>query len=420
MTSPPILLPFTGVGGAAPPLAGVRVVDFTRVLAGPFATQILGDLGADVIKIEHPVGGDDTRAIGPEEALGGETPFFLSMNRSKRSVAVDLKSEAGRHVALDLIATADVLVENFSGSVMRRFGLDYHALRDRFPQLIHCSISGYGRSGRNADAAGYDAPLSAEAGNVALNSYIGEAAMLGGLPYTDITTALNATIAILAALQARARDGVGQQVDVAMFDSALANLSFRGAEFLATGREPRLGEAQIALPRGRFETADGAIVITCAGDKMFRALCLYVVERPAWLEEARYATTAVRMRNGAAFLADVGAIFRSKPSAEWSARCKRAGIPCGAVRSPGEALMSEEASERGLVFSLPHPAAGKAPGIAQPFRFSETPCRYEAPPLLGEHTRAVLSELPGYDDAHLVALEAGGAIASLPDREEAK
>lgn len=396
------------------PLVGVRVVDFTRVLAGPFSTQILGDLGAEVIKIENPLGGDDTRAIRPNPDLGGETAFFMSLNRSKRSVAIDLKSEAGREIVLDLIGTADVLVENFTGAVMRRFKLDYDSLRERFPRLIYCSVSGYGRTGRNADAAGYDSPLSAEAGALALNAYAGQSPVLGGVPYTDISTALNATIGILAALQARTRSGSGQHVDVAMFDSTLANLSYTGCEFLTSGRETPLYDRQSPGPRGQFDTTDGEITITCGKDKMFRALCLQVVERPEWLDDPRYATLSERMRNGEAFLAEISAVFRTRSSAFWSERCKQAGIPCGAVRTPGEALLSPEASERGLVFALPHPTAGAAPVIAQPFQFSETPCRYEAPPLLGQHTRQVLQDLLGYGEARIAELAASGAIALGP------
>jgi crotonobetainyl-CoA:carnitine CoA-transferase CaiB-like acyl-CoA transferase len=394
-----------------PPLAGVRVIDFTRVLAGPFSTQILADLGAEVIKIENPGVGDDTRTIGVGAKLGGESAFFLSLNRGKQSVAVDLKSVAGRQVALDLIATADVLVENFTGAVMRRFELDYASLNERFPRLVYCSISGYGRSGRNADAAGYDSPVTAEAGVLSLNRYEGAEPVLGGIPYTDISTALNATIAILAALRARDRDGLGQHVDVAMFDAALANLSFRGCEFLASGREPARSERQGALPRGIFSTADGAIVITCAGDKMFRALCLHVVERPDWLDDVRFATMAERMRHGEAFLAEIGATFARQPSAVWSERCKAAKIPCGSIRTVGEALLSEESRERGLVFGLSHPTAGSVPAIAQPFRFSRTPCSYRTPPLLGEHTREALQALSGYGSDRLEALARDGAIA---------
>jgi crotonobetainyl-CoA:carnitine CoA-transferase CaiB-like acyl-CoA transferase len=396
---------------AAAPLVGLRVVDFTRVLAGPFATQILGDLGAEVIKIENPEGGDDTRSIRPNPALGGESAFFMSLNRSKQSVAIDLKSEAGREIVLELIGTADVLVENFTGAVMRRFALDYASLRERFPKLIYCSVSGYGRTGRNADAAGYDSPLSAEAGALAMNAYAGGKPVLSGIPYTDISTALNATIGILAALQARARDGKGQHVDIAMFDSTLANLSYVGCGFLTSGREDALYDRQSAGPRGQFDTADGEITISCGREKMFRALCQHVVERPEWLDDPRYNTLRERLRNADAFLQEICAIFKTQPSEYWSERCKRAGIPCGTVRTPGEALLSPEAAERNLVFALPHPTAGVAPVISQPFQFSETPCHYEAPPTLGQHTQHVLQELLGYDEARITALAASGAIA---------
>jgi len=400
------------------PLDGVRVVDFTRVLAGPFGTQILSDLGAEVIKIENPASGDDTRSVRPIESLGGETVMFLSLNRGKRSVAIDLSLEEGRQVVLDLLATVDVLVENFSGKVMRRFALDYASLRERFPRLIYCSISGYGRSGANADAAGYDSPVSAEAGVVAVNAHEGGTPVLGAIPYTDTTTALNAAIGILAALHARGQSGQGQHVDVAMFDSALANLSFQGAEYLATGREPALWRAQIPGPRGLFEASDGSIVITCGNDKMFQALCRNVVDRPEWLEDERFATIPARMRNAEEFLAEIGSLFRTQTRATWSERCKRAGIPCAPVRTPGEALLSAEAADRELVFGLPHATAGVAPVIAQPFRFSETPCRYEPPPLLGQHTREVLRSLPGYDDERIEALARNGAIR-LADATEA-
>jgi len=405
-------LPLRTVQPSGPrPLDGVRVIDFTRVLAGPFGTQILGDLGAEVIKIENPVGGDDTRMLWPEPGYGGETSFFMSLNRSKQSVAIDLKSEAGRDVVLDLLASADVLVENFAGSVMRRFGLDYASLKDRFPRLIYCSVSGYGRSGSNADAAGYDTPLSAEAGNIALNAYAGGEPVQGAITYTDISTALNSTIGVLAALHARERTGRGQHVDVAMFDAALANLSFLGAGFLASGQEPRLNTKWTAGPSGLWDTADGQIVITCGNPKMFVAFCQRVVERPDWLEDLRFGPMQERMKNADAFFAELSPILKGEGSEYWSRRCKDAGVPCGVVRSAGEALLSPEASERGLVFALPHPVAGKAPAIAQPVQFSDTPCQYGVPPVLGQHTRAVLEGLLGYSDDRLAELEASGAIA---------
>jgi len=407
--SPPNLPPQGKSSTSPPPLHGVRVVDFTRVLAGPFGTQILAELGAEVIKIENPHGGDETRARHGATTLDDESPFFLSLNRSKQSVAIDLKHLDGQRVALDLIGTADVLVENFSGPVMRRFQLDYATIRSRFPSLIYCSVSAYGRTGSNADAAGYDSPLSAEAGILSLNAYVGQAPVLGGTPYTDITTALNATIGILAALQARARDGHGQHVDIAMFDTAVANLTFRGYEFLATGNEPALGVEQVAGPRGRFETADGSIVITCSNDKMFNAFCHHVVDRPEWLADERFATLSERMRNSDVVLAGIRAALKEHASAALSERCKQVGIPCGALRTPGAALLSDEADERGLVFGIPH-ADGVVPAIAQPYRLSETPCRYDPPPTLGQHTVELLTQLLGYDDAQVERLAESGAI----------
>ncbi len=392
------------------PLDGVRVIDFTRVLAGPFGTQILGDLGAEVIKIENPIGGDDTRMLWPEEGYGGETSFFMSLNRSKQSVAIDLKSEAGREVVLDLLETADVLVENFAGSVMPRFGLDYASLKDRFPRLIYCSVSGYGRTGSNAAAAGYDTPLSAETGNIALNAYAGGEPVLGAITYTDISTALNSTIGVLAALHARERTGRGQHVDVAMFDAALANLSFLGAGFLATGQEPRLNTKWTPGPSGLWDTSDGQITITAGNPKMFVSFCQRVVERPEWVEDPRFGPMQERMKNADAFHAELAPILKSQSSEHWSKRCKAAGVPCGVLRSAGQALLSPEASERGLVFALPHPVAGRAPAIAQPVQFSDTPCQYGVPPALGQHTRVVLTGVLGYPDEKIAELEAAGAI----------
>ena len=323
---------------------------------------------------------------------------------------------------LDLLETADVLVENFTGAVMRGFKLDYASLKERFPTLVYCSVSGYGRSGTNADAGGYDSPLTAEAGALGLIRYAGQAPVLGSIPYTDLSTALNATIGILAALRARDRDGLGQHVDVAMFDTALANLSFKAEDYLVSGHEPGLNEQKSAVPRGLFETADGSIVITCPSDKMFRALCLQVVHQPQWLEDPRYATMRERLRNAEAFMAEIDTIFATETSETWSQRCKAARIPCGAVRSVGEALLSQEATERGLVFDLPHPTAGRVPAIAQPFQLSRTPCSYRAAPLLAEHTREALFALPDYDNARIEALAARGIIrlTDAADKENAQ
>ena len=234
--------------------------------------------------------------------------------------------------------------------------------------------------------------------------------MLGAIPYTDISTALNSAIGVLAALHARNHTGRGQHVDVAMYDAWLANLSFLGAGFLATGVEPRLNTPRTAGPSGLWETADGQITVTCGKEKMFAAFCHRVVERSDWLEDPRFANIQDRMKNEIAFFEELGVILKSQPSAYWSERCKRAGVPCGELRSAGQALLSPEANECGLVFALLHPVAGTTPVIAQPVQFSDTPCQYGVPPLLGQHTRQVLTELLGYSEARITELESAGAI----------
>jgi crotonobetainyl-CoA:carnitine CoA-transferase CaiB-like acyl-CoA transferase len=399
-------------------LAGIRVIDFTRVLAGPFASQLLGDLGAEIIKIEDPAKGDDTRSSVPRPSLGGESFFYLSLNRNKKSVALDLKADEGRRIARELIATADVVIENFTTPVMKRFGLDYASLKDAYPKLIYCSVSAYGRTGRLANAGGFDSVIAAEAGVQSLNAFAGEHPVLGAVPYTDITTAMNATIAVLAALQARHRYGEGQHLDIAMYDTALANLTFKGYEFLVSGNEPALSDRQSPIPRGEFDTADGAICITCPGDKMFRAFC-GAVDHPEWLDDPRFATMPARSANSEIFLNVLQELFASQTSIYWSDRLKAVAVPCGVVRSPGEALLSRESAERGLVYNLDHPTAGKVPAIASPVRLTGTPGPVpSASPLLGQHTTTVLSELLGYDEATIGELAASGVIGRAPARAD--
>lgn len=403
-----------------PPAAldGIRVIDFTRVLAGPFATQILGDLGAEVIKVEMPGKGDDTRFTVPEPNFGGESTFFLSLNRNKQSIALDLNTPEGIAVALDLIATADVVAENFTSRVMRRYGLDYASLKERFPRLIYCSVSAYGRTGSLSEGAGYDSAITAEAGVASLNARPGEPPVASGLPYTDITTAMNATIATLAALQARQRHGIGQMVEAAMYDTAIANLSFKGYETLATGRNPALPprQATVGVPRGEFDTENGAVWITCAGDKMFRQLMVQVFERPDLADDLRFRDRVGRDLHAEALLAEIKAMFAERSSEHWSGRCKSAGVPCGVLRTVDQALMSAETAERGMLCKVPHPTAGDVPIIQSPIRLWSTPTvAPSAAPLLGQHGAHILRDVLGYDDTRIAALVAAGAVALPPD-----
>lgn len=396
-------------------LEGIRVIDFSRMLSGPFGTQILGDLGAEIIKIEDPGKGDDTRFAPPSPALGGESFFFLSINRNKKSVAIDLRSEEGRAVVLDLIATADVLVENFTTKVMKRFSLDYASLKDRFPKLIYCSISGYGRTGSHADAAGFDSVVAAETGVHALNSLPDSKPVLGAVPYTDTTAGMNAAIGILAALHARSIHGIGQHVDIAMYDTALANLSYKGYEFLASGKNPALAARQNPGPRGEFDTADGALVITVHNDKAFRNFseaCGY----PEWADDPRFLTFRDRMINGKVLLDTVRPAIAQQSTNELAARLKAVSVPCGIVRDPSDALTCDYTNEHNLVHKLPHPTAGHVPSIASPFRLSETPgLTPVAAPLLGQHTAQVLHDVLGYDDDQIAKLAGAGSIGVRED-----
>ena len=397
-------------------LDNMRVLDFTRALAGPQATQVLGDFGADIIKVEMPGKGDDSRMSLPQHRIGGESAFFLALNRNKRSIAVDINSDAGREIILDLLETCDVLVENFTSRVMRRIGLDYASLKERFPRLIYCSVSAYGRTGSLSEAAGFDTPVSAEAGLCRLNSRPGEAPTIGGTPWTDLTTGLNAAIAILIALQARNRTGMGQMVEAAMYDTALSNLTFRGYECLVSGAEPRAIPVQAlrGIPRGQFATQDGVLVITAGGDKMFRAFATQVIDKPEWAEDPRLATDNGRAGHAEELLGAINAILQGQPSAYWSQRCKAAGVPCGIMKEVGEALLSPETAEREMVYRVPHPTAGAVPVIANPARLWGTPQETAAaPPLLGQHTREILAELAGYDEARVSALIEQGVIGAL-------
>lgn len=396
-------------------LEGIRVIDFSRMLSGPFGTQILGDLGAEIIKVEDPGKGDDTRVAPATPALGGESFFFLSINRNKKSVAIDLRSEEGRAVVLDLIATADVLVENFTTKVMKRFGLDYASLKDRFPRLIYCSISGYGRTGSHADAAGFDSVVAAEAGVLALNSLPDSKPVLGAVPYTDTTAGMNAAIGILAALHARGVHGIGQHVDIAMYDTALANLSYKGYEFLASGRNPALTPRQNPGPRGEFDTADGAVVITVHNDKAFGNFA-QACGHPEWANDPRFLTFRDRMVNGKELLDTVRPAIARQSTADLSEKLKALAVPCGVVRDPGDALTCDYTREQNLVHKLPHPTAGAVPSIASPFRLSETPgLAPVAAPLLGQHTAQVLHDVLGYDEARIAALAGAGSVAVRED-----
>lgn len=374
------------------PLDGIKVLDLSRILAGPWCTQTLADLGAEVWKIEEAKAGDDTRGWMPPE-IGGESTYFQCCNRSKLSVAVDLRQLKGQELVARLAEQADVLVENFRKGALERFGLGFEQLRARNPRLIYCSISGYGRTGPRADEAGYDFAIQAESGLMAITGEPDGNPMKHGVAITDLVTGMNATQAILAALIARGRTGRGQHLDIALFDSAVALLANVASGHLATGRAPgRFGNAHATVvPYQLFDTADGVLALACGNDQQFRALCQRVLGRPEIGDDARYVRNRDRVYNRETLIPLLAELFTGQSTSKWIASLREAGVPAGQVRSVPEVFAALDTLERGLVHEVPDPVHGTLRMTASPLRFSETPVRAPtSPPRLGQDTDDVM------------------------------
>ncbi|MBR0838923.1 CoA transferase [Bradyrhizobium liaoningense] len=397
--------------GAPSPLQGLRVIDFSHFIAGPMCTLFLADMGAEVIKIENAANGDDFRRFQPH--LGGEGVPFLWVNRNKKGIALDLTNEAAQKIATELVASADILVENFSRGVMERFGLGYHAMHELNPRLIYCSVSAYGRDGAMADRLGFDPVIQAETGFMSMNGFPDQEGVRTGPAIMDISTGMTAAIAVLGALAARQSTGRGQRVETALFDTAALMLGFHAVNYLATGRNPtRAGNRSAdSTPTGTFQTADGPLYITCANDRTFRRLVNNVLERPELAEDPRFLSNRDRMAHRDELTAIIEGILAGKPSEEWATKMHAAGVPAGVVRTVEGAFSSFEMAERALASSIPHPAAGEIPNIASPLRFSETPVLDPvAAPTLGQHTTEVLERVLGYGPERVAALRAAGAF----------
>lgn len=398
-------------------LDGIRVVDMSRVLAGPWAGQLLGDYGADVIKIERPGSGDDTRKFGPPwlGGDGGESAYFLSTNRNKRSVTVDLGTAEGRHVIHQLAGVADILIENFKVGTMQRFGCGADTLRKANPKLIYCSISAYGQQGSHADRPGYDAMIQASGG---LMSLTGAADAEGGGPQkvgvaiADIMTGMYATTAILAALSARERNGEGQVIDVPLYDSQVAWLANQNMNYLIGGVVPeRRGTAHPNIvPYQAFETADGYLMLTVGNDRQFRACaaCLGIAELG---EHPDYATNASRVANRDTLIPALSDQFRTRATSHWLSALAQAGVPCGPINDLEAVFSSDYVRERKLVKHQRHPLDDELPTVANPVSMSATPVHYkQAPPMLGQHTEEVLREWLSYSAGSIDDLRQAGAI----------
>jgi crotonobetainyl-CoA:carnitine CoA-transferase CaiB-like acyl-CoA transferase len=355
----------------------------------------LGDLGADVIKVENPKGGDDTRGWGPVFAAG-ESAYYFCANRNKRSVAVDMSTAEGQRVIRELAAQCDVVVENFKAGGLDRYGLDYESLRKVKPDLIYCSISGYGRTSPLADRAGYDYVVQAEAGLMSITGEAGGEPMKVGVAVADLFTGMYAVQAILAAIIARGNDGQGQLIDLALFDCQLAMLANVASATLVSGEEPvRFGNAHAAVvPYQVLPTRDSEIVLAVGNDRQFKLLCDVVLQRPDIASDERYATNVARLKHRDTLIPLLKDVLRTRDAADWQRRLASTGIPTGTVRSVGQALQSPEARARDMVVTVEHPKVGPLKLVASPIRMSGTPVRVPGPPpLLGEHTRQVLEEL---------------------------
>jgi crotonobetainyl-CoA:carnitine CoA-transferase CaiB-like acyl-CoA transferase len=400
--------------GAPTALGGLLVIDFTRVVAGPACTQTLADFGAEVIKIENPEGGDDTRHYEHAD-LAGESAAYVSLNRNKRSVTLDLTKAEAREVARELIARADVVVENFSASVMKKYDLDYASVVEGNPRLIYCSISAYGRQGPFASRPGFDPITQAESGFMSLNGFPDGPPVRTGPPAVDMLTGMSACNAILLALLARDRLGRGQHVEVALFDIALAMTQFYGMAYLMSGVNPsRQGNSPNGSPSvGVYYASDAPFYIACANDRLYRRLVAEVLGRPD-LASGEFGDRRSRTANKDKLRAILTEIFGRDIREHWVTKMKAANIPVGYLRTVEEAFNSPEVLKRHRLSQIPHPIAGTVPNIESPLNLGLTPVIDPvAAPLLGQHTIEVLREKLGYDEARIVALAKAGAFGNV-------
>jgi crotonobetainyl-CoA:carnitine CoA-transferase CaiB-like acyl-CoA transferase len=388
-------------------LQGLKVLDLSRVLAGPWAGQLLGDLGADVVKVERPGAGDDTRTWGPpwvKDADGADSrqaAYFQCANRNKRSVAVDLATPEGQAQVRALAAKADVVLENFKVGGLAGYGLDYASLKAVNPRLVYCSITGFGQTGPYAPRAGYDFLIQGMGGLMSLTGRSdgeeGAGPQKVGVALVDIMTGLYATIAVLAALSHRDRTGEGQHIDMALLDVQVATLANQASNYLTSGAVPqRLGNAHPNIvPYQDFPTADGDMILAIGNDAQFSRFC-EVAGRAEWAADARFATNPARVMNRAVLIPLLRQATVMKTTAEWITVLEAAGVPCGPINRLDQVFEDPQVIARGLKIDLPHPAFGRVPMVANPMRLSATPVQYRhAPPQLGEHTDAVMADWLG-------------------------
>ena len=405
----------------AGPLSHIKVLDLSRILAGPWSGQVLADLGADVIKVERPGAGDDTRAWGPPFLAGAdaqptkESGYYLSANRGKRSIIADLATAEGQRIVRALVARSDILLENYKVGTLARYGLGYDDLKAINPGLIYCSVTGFGQTGPRAEHAAYDFMIQAMGG---LMSVTGERDDLPGggpqkvgIPIVDLMTGMYTSVAVLAALARRSETGVGDYIDIGMLDVMVGSLANQGMNYLVSGKTPkRAGNKHPNIqPQDVFGCADGHVVLVVGNDGQFAKFC-DVVGRPEWPADERFASNGARVRNQQVLLPMIAELFLQKPMADWVALLDQAGVPCSPINTVAQLLEDEQVKHRGMLIEVPHPTAGSVPQIRSPMRFANAQASFDRPPpLLGQHTTEVLTEL-GFSSDEIAAWSGAGAI----------
>ncbi|HRP95503.1 MAG TPA: CaiB/BaiF CoA-transferase family protein [Rhodocyclaceae bacterium] len=403
-------------------LSHLRVLDLSRVLAGPWAGQTLADLGADVIKVERPGSGDDTRGWGPpylKDRDGEDTreaAYYLAANRGKKSVTIDITHPDGQELVRALAAEADIVIENYKVGALARYRLGYEDIRAINPRVIYCSITGFGQDGPLAPLPGYDFIIQALGGLMSItgerDDLPGGGPQKVGIAFADLMTGMYSTVAMLAALAHRDVSGVGQHIDMALLDVQVASIANMNMNYLTSGRVPvRHGNAHANIvPYQVFDARDRAFVLAVGNDGQFAKLC-NVAGRPELALDERFATNAGRVRNRETLIPLLEAIFRERDAQDWITPLERAGVPCGAINDLAQALDHPQVKHRGMRIDLPHPQAGSVPLVGSPMKFSQTPVTYrQAPPLLGEHTREILVRRLGRNSAEIDALAQRGVI----------
>ncbi len=403
-------------------LSHIRVLDLTRVLAGPWCAQTLADFGADVIKVERPGAGDDTRHWGPpylKDADGADTAeaaYYLAANRNKRSVTVDIATPEGQQIVRELAAQSDVVLENYKVGQLKKYGLDYDSLRAVKPDLVYCSVTGFGQTGPYAHRAGYDFIIQGIGGFMSItgerDGEPGGGPQKAGVAIADLATGLYSTIAVLAALAHRDRTGEGQYIDMALLDVQVALLANMNTNFLASGKPPvRWGNAHPNIvPYQTFQTRDGWIIVAVGNDGQFRKF-VEAGGRPELADDERFATNPSRVRHRDTLVPILAEMVKARDKADWIGALEAAGVPCGPINDLDEVFDNEQVVARGMQVSLPHPCGADAKLVRNPIRMSATPPEARtAPPLLGAQTDDVLRDMLGYDDTKIAALRAKQAI----------